>query len=226
MAKEDFRDFQNFIVECYKRVLKPDLMKVGDNFRAISESAILDAINPLLDEFGFDYNIEVLDSLLTIKETAKEFVFVATCRVKLTFISDSGEEIAHSEALGMGIDKGDKAMGKAYTYAVKYALLKKLRLRYADDPDFKQSEPISPKGEKAVEKKDTKEKKKQDPEGPKVTEKMSAYLEGLAIQCSLSYEAFKAEFGFYPNDKKISQREARAAIDTLKARTEDNDLPF
>lgn len=225
MAQEDYRDFQNCIEECSKKILKPDLMKVGDNFRAISEAAILEAINPVFNEFGFDYNVDVLDSELVIKETSKKYVFVATCRVRLTFISDSGDEVAHSEALGMGIDDGDKAMGKAYTYAVKYALLKKLRLRYSDDPDVKQSEPIQPKEEKAIEKKETKEKTKRDPEGPKVTEKMSAYLEGLAIQCKLSYEAFKAEFGFYPNDKKISQREARAVIDTLKARVDD-DLPF
>ena len=228
MAQEDYRDFQNCIEECSKKILKPDLMKVGDNFRAISEAAILEAINPIFNEFGFDYNVDVLDNTLVIKETSKKYVFVATCRVRLTFISDSGDEVAHSEALGMGIDDGDKAMGKAYTYAVKYALLKKLRLRYADDPDVKQSEPIQPKEEeKAIEKKETVEKTKKtkrDPEGPKVTEKMSDYLEGLAIQCKLSYEAFKAEFGFYPNDKKISQREARAVIDTLKARADD--LPF
>ena len=45
----------NSITEEAKGKLKPDLVKYGKNFRAISESAILDVLNPLLKEKGIYY---------------------------------------------------------------------------------------------------------------------------------------------------------------------------
>ena len=180
-----------------------------------------------------DYNIEVIEHKLEIREVAgpkfgdKKLTFIATCKVRLTFTS-AGEEVAFSEALGMGIDDGDKAMGKAYTYAVKYALLKKFRLQYADDPDAEPSKeillPEEPISSKTLNKPEEKKEKKSSKE-PLATQKMLDYLHGLTIQCALSYEAFKAEFGFYPNDKNLLMKDVRAAIEILKARA-DADLPF
>ena len=233
MTQGDYEVFLDALGEVQKTIAKPDLMKVGKNFRAISESAILDVINPVLKNAGIDYDIDVLEHNLTIErgETEKfrdkKFVFVATCKVKLTF-KFYGEEVAHSVAIGMGIDDGDKAMGKAYTYAVKYALLKKFRLQYADDPDAEQSKEILlPRAEfLAPEKNSTEEHKKNTAKKnePLATQKMIDYLNGLTIQLSMSYEAFKAEFGFYPSDKDLLMRDVRSAIETLKARAED--LPF
>ena len=145
--------------------LVPDLMKSenGNNFRAISESAILDVISPILDENNCHYEVEVKESHLDIKEAygskGKKLQFIATVTIKLHFYNyweDDGykEALASTEAVGMGIDDNDKAMGKAYTYAVKYALLKLFRLRYGDDPDFKASEPLHV--EKPKDKKDEK----------------------------------------------------------------------
>ena len=219
MTEQDYTDFMLALREVQSKIAKPDLMKVGKNFRCISESAILDVINPILANLSIDYNIEVIEHDLKIIE-ADKFIFVATCKVRLTFTS-AGEEVAFSEALGMGIDDGDKAMGKAYTYAVKYALLKKFRLQYADDPDAEASQPISSKTLNKTEKKKAKASNKE----PKATQKMLDYLHGLTIQCSMSYEAFKAEFGFYPNDKDLLMKDVRAAIETLKV-IADEDLPF
>ena len=220
MTEQDYTDFILAQKEIQSKIAKPDLMKVGKNFRCISESAILDVINPILIVYSIDYNIEVLEHELKVIE-ADKIIFVATCKVRLTFTS-AGEDIAYSEALGMGIDEGDKAMGKAYTYAVKYALLKKFRLQYADDPDAEASQPISSKN---LNKPAKEEKKKAAKNEPLATQKMLDYLHGLTIQCSMSYEAFKAEFGFYPNDKDLLMKDVRAAIETLKTRA-DEDLPF
>ena len=224
MTEQDYTDFMLALRDIQKNVAKPDLMKVGKNFRCISESAILDVINPILTNLSIDYNIQVLEHELKIIESDK-YIFVATCKIRLSFTS-AGDEIAYSEAIGMGIDDGDKAMGKAYTYAVKYALLKKFRLQYADDPDAEPSQPIKPKQDissKTLNK--SKEEKKGSSKEPKATQKMLDYLHGLTIQCSMSYEAFKAEFGFYPNDKDLLMKDVRAAIETLKVRA-DEDLPF
>ena len=222
MTEQDYIDFALALSEIQSKIAKPDLMKVGKNFRCISESAILDVVNPVLAARGIDYNIEVVNHDLKAIESEK-IIFVASCKVKLTFTS-AGEVVAFSEALGMGIDDGDKAMGKAYTYAVKYALLKKFRLQYADDPDAEASQPIKPISSKTLNKSEEKKSKPSNKE-PKATQKMLDYLHGLTIQCSMSYEAFKAEFGFYPNDKDLLMKDVRAAIETLKVRA-DEDLPF
>ena len=154
--------------------LVPDLMKSenGNNFRAISESAILEAISPVLEENNIYYEVEVKESHLDIKEAygskGKKLQFIATITIKLKFYNhweDDGykEVLATTEAVGMGIDDNDKAMGKAYTYAIKYALLKLFRLRYGDDPDFEASKPLhteKPKEEKKEEIKPVKEDNK------------------------------------------------------------------
>ena len=134
--------------------LVPDLMKSekGNNFRAISESAILDVIDPILTDSKWWYDVRVLKSDLQIREAygskGKKLQFIATVEIKLVFHYDDPDydhyydDKIETEAVGMGIDDNDKAMGKAYTYAVKYALLKLFRLRYGDDPDAKASEPL------------------------------------------------------------------------------------
>ena len=128
--------------------LVPDLMKAenGNNFRAISESAILEVIDPILRDHKMFYNVEVKKSDLQIREAfgskGKKLQFIATVEIALNFYSNNDYSVIRTEAVGMGIDDNDKAMGKAYTYAVKYALLKLFRLRYGDDPDFKASEPL------------------------------------------------------------------------------------
>ena len=71
--------------------LKPDLMKAenGNNFRAISESAILEGISPILDENCIYYTVEVKEPHLDIREAyeskGKKLQFIATLTVKLHF---------------------------------------------------------------------------------------------------------------------------------------------
>ena len=50
--------------------LKPDLLKSenGNNFRAVSESAILDVIEPVFQKYGLYYTTEIKESHLEIKE--------------------------------------------------------------------------------------------------------------------------------------------------------------
>lgn len=220
--------FQNFLYKAQQKILKPDLAKdpAGNNFRAISEANILEEINPFLFEFGVDYSVKVLK--YNISETQHGY-FLADCLVRLDFFVN-GEEvpIAYSEALGMGLDTGDKAIGKAYTYAVKYALLKKLRLLYADDPDYKTSE--KPNRNKAAEEpkksskgKSTKKEEKTEEE-LLITPAMTNYIVGLVMQTQTDKEEFFKKWGYYPKDKNIPMKLARKIIDDLKALAED--LPF
>lgn len=226
--------------------LVPDLIKSekGNNFRAISESAILDVIDPVLKEAGWFYTVSVKKSDLQIKEAygskGKKLQFIATVEIALDFETFSipvGAGAIHTEAVGMGIDDNDKAMGKAYTYAVKYALLKLFRLRYGDDPDAKASEPLlvdKPKEEKSsVAEKNTesaKSSKKPTKNTNSVAEKAMTeaqrdYILGMMDQKGITSQIIMGKFdGNDPvSDEFIPMKTARAMIKWLE---EQEKLPF
>ena len=217
--------------------LVPDLMKAdkGNNFRAISEAAILDVIDPVLKEAGCFYTIEVKKSDLQIREAygskGKKLQFIATVEIKITFIFDRTFGTVSTEAAGMGIDDNDKAMGKAYTYAVKYALLKLFRLRYGDDPDYKASEPLhveKPKEEKPKEEEKKKDKKPSSKE-PLMTEKQRDYILGMMDSKGVSEATIISKFNVEPSrDEDIPMKVARAIIKYLEELKDDeeDDLPF
>ncbi|MBO7716072.1 MAG: ERF family protein [Methanobrevibacter sp.] len=214
-------DFCSIINEISQdKRLVPDLMKAenGNNFRAISESAILDVIDPILRVAGVFYKVMVKDYHLDIREAygskGKKLQFIATLAVQLVFMTGTGEIICATEAVGMGIDDNDKAMGKAYTYAVKYALLKLFRLRYGDDADFEASKPLyleKPKEEKKEEIKPAKEdKKSKSAEKVQKREKSSGkevpmseaqrdYILGMMKKFNVPEKEVISKFGYEPS---------------------------
>lgn len=221
--------------------LVPDLLKApkGNNFRAVSESAILDVINPILNEAGVFYTVEIKDKNLDIKEAwgskGKKLQFIASIVVKLNFYEFFNNEtysfICSTESVGMGIDDNDKAMGKAYTYAVKYALLKLFRLQFGDDADAEASEPLyndKPK-ENASESKDTapkgtKNKNSSASKEQLMTENQRDYILGLMKQKGVDSKEIMGHFdGLDPTiDEHIPMRTARAMIKWL----DEYGLPF
>ena len=224
--------------------LVPDLMKSekGNNFRAISESAILDVIDPILKDAEVYYTVCVKEQKLDIKEAygakGKKLQFIATIVVQLAFHFWDGELINTTEAVGMGIDDNDKAMGKAYTYAVKYALLKLFRLRYGDDPDAKASEPLYLDKPKEVIKKEEENEninsknvhnsKKNENSAPKekaMTEAQRDYILGMMDQKGISSQIIMGKFGGIDpvEDEYIPMKTARAIIKWLE---EQEKLPF
>ena len=231
-------------VQSDKRLV-PDLMKSenGNNFRAVSESAILEVINPILTEKEWFYEIRVKRSDLQIREAygskGKKLQFIATVEVAVVFHNCLfPEEMVGTESVGMGIDDNDKAMGKAYTYAVKYALLKLFRLRYGDDPDFEASKPLHvdpPKEEKNSTKEEgeckkttSKPKKKSDEkkshEEIPMTEAQRDYILGMMKKKKVDEKEIISKFGFEPShDEFIPMKVARAIIKWLE---EDGFLPF
>ena len=120
----------NLISEEAKNQFKPDLKKYGKNFRAISESALLEVLNPLFKNYNIAYEVIIDKSELTLEKVnagvdtsgnlVQRLVFIALIKVRLIFQSENESFI--TEGLGSGIDSGDKATGKALTGAVKYAL--------------------------------------------------------------------------------------------------------
>lgn len=223
-----------------KGILKPDLIKYGKNYRAISESSILETLNPLFEKYNLFYEVRIIKQELKIEKVntgadalgniVSQLVFVASVEVQLVF--HNGPEMFSFDGAGMGVDSGDKAMGKAITGAVKYALLKGFRLQYSDDPDAEASKEItsveelaSAKEEKAPKaaKNDKKSQKKSGE--PVATEGQLSYIKGLVVKCGMSDSAFEKEFGCSPYDENIGMSRAREIIDRLKEIFE-NGLPF
>ena len=216
--------------------LVPDLMKSekGNNFRAISESAILDVIDPILKEAGVFYTIDIRDQHLDIREAygskGKKLQFIATICLAVYFRTDT-EFLFKMDSVGMGIDDNDKAMGKAYTYAVKYALLKLFRLRYGDDPDAKASEPLLVDKPKETSKEESKKETSKSKTVQKsstekaMTEAQRDYILGMMKQKGVTSQIIMGKFdGYDPQkDEYIPMKVARAMIKYLE---ETDDLPF
>ena len=224
--------------------LKPDLLKAknGNNFRAVSESAILDVLDPILRQNRVFYTIEIKRSQLDIREAygskGKKLQFIATVEVRLNFYSYANAvefDLVKTEAVGMGIDDNDKAMGKAYTYAVKYALLKLFRLRFGDDADFEESEPLllekakeSSKKEDVSSKngeKNSKTDKKDAKSVRNLSEAQRDYILGMMKKKGIDSKIIMSKFdGYDPKeDEIIPMTVARAMIKFLE---DTNDLPF
>ena len=228
-------------VQADKRLV-PDLLKAenGNNFRAVSESAILEVINPILIEHEWFYEVRVKKSDLQIREAygskGKKLQFIATVEVAVVFHNCLfPEEMVGTESVGMGIDDNDKAMGKAYTYAVKYALLKLFRLRYGDDADFEASKALLTEPQK--EEKEAK-KESQKPSREKKSHKTSTnsqnevpmseaqrdYILGMMKKKNVAERQVLETFQVEPSrDEFIPMKTARAIIKWLE---NDEYLPF
>ena len=237
----------NEISEKAKGQFKPDLKKYGKNFRAISESAVLDVLNPLFKEYEVSYEVVIKNHNLKIEKIKvgrdtsgniiEKLLFVADVEVCLLF--HNPEEVSYDNpdrhgvfsvcGWGSGVDYGDKATGKALTAAVKYALFKGLRLQYSDDPDAEASEEIESivEEESKQEKSDLPKKKSENKKSEETlaSEAQLSFVKGLAIACGISDEDFKKKYGFYPYDTNIPMRKAREIIDELK-KLQDEKLPF
>lgn len=119
-------------------------VSMGKNgkYKAVGEADVLRAVKPLeLKHRVYSYPIEreIIESgtleSLDYNGNVKKQLF-ERIRVVYRFINiDKPEEFIDITSYGDGIDSGDKSVGKAMTYADKYALLKAYKMVTGDDPD-------------------------------------------------------------------------------------------
>jgi hypothetical protein len=143
------------------------------SYKAVSERDVIDAIKPIEQKYrvySYPVSRKIVDSDVLTKESEYEGKVTRTntffMRVETVyrFVNiDNPDEYVETTVYGDGIDTGDKATGKAMTYADKYALMKAYKLSTGDDPD-KEASP-----ENGYEKKGT----------PKATEKQISLIEDL-----------------------------------------------
>lgn len=133
-----------------KNVSKNLEVGVGKNsYKAVGEADVLFAVKQLEQKYkvySYPCKREVIDR--AILETEKEYNGNVTkgnqifLRIETTyrFVNiENPEEYIEITTYGDGIDTQDKAVGKAMTYADKYALLKAYKIITGDDPDQEHS---------------------------------------------------------------------------------------
>lgn len=125
----------------------------GQNkYKAVGEADVLKAIKPLEYKYrvySYPFSRKIIESgiveLTTNKGEIKKNVF-ERIEVVYRFINvDNTNEYVDITTYGDGFDSQDKSVGKAMTYADKYALLKAYKIVTGEDPDQHASEDINGK---------------------------------------------------------------------------------
>lgn len=126
-------------------------------YKAVGEADVLAAVKPTEEKYkvySYPVSRRVIESnVLTSldKDGNEKRQLFMRLEVVYRFVNmENPEEYIDITTYGDGVDPGDKAPGKAMTYADKYALLKAYKIITGDDPDQRASETL-----KAVERKET-----------------------------------------------------------------------
>ena len=125
-------------------------MQVGNatyGYKAVSDFNVTTKVKEAESKYkliSIPVNQEMISSeTIRILEKEKErilYSFVVKMRTRL-IDTENPTDFIEIESLGHGLDSGDKAFGKASTYARKYALLNAYKIATSEDPDANPSEP-------------------------------------------------------------------------------------
>ncbi len=107
-----------------------------NNYKYATESDVAEKVREILSEQSVMMLPDVVEHTTREHTNRKGHIeYIATVKVKFTFIDgETGEELAIHSA-GEGQDAGDKAVYKAITGAQKYALMKAFMIPTGDDPE-------------------------------------------------------------------------------------------
>lgn len=107
--------------------------KVNGMYRFVSHDQVTAAIHPLLVKHRLVIipTVENFSQEIDSKGLAKTTLWIEVCIINV----DNPQESISIKSVGQGVDSSDKGIGKAYSYAYKYALLKAFNLETGDDPD-------------------------------------------------------------------------------------------
>lgn len=177
------------------------------SYKAVSERDVLDGIKPLENKYRvYSYPVgrEIISTDTLTKETEYNGNKTTTnslfMRIKTTyrFVNiDKPTDYIETTVWGDGIDTGDKAPGKAMTYADKYALMKAYKLSTGDDPD--------------------KEGNPENEYNIKERGKLLYELQKLVIDTGTDYEKLKEHYEV-KSDGDMTVEQLKEAIAVLKKR--------
>jgi len=117
----------NVIMREVKYVQKTD-KKVNGNYTFVTHDAVSEALHEPMAMQG-------IVMIPSVDELVREGN-LTIAKMRISFVNaDAPEEKIELFQYGYGIDTQDKGVGKAVSYAVKYALLKLFCLETGDDPE-------------------------------------------------------------------------------------------
>jgi len=211
-AQKPLNLFQKMI-EVRKSVpyLKKD--NQGYQFKYVSSSQALGALRGKMDELGVLLLVEVSESTIREKTTAKGGVqYLTELVLQYTWIdADNPQDRMACRFYGQGIDDGEKGVGKALTYAEKYLLLKTFNIATdKDDPDYFQ------------EKANTAKEKSGDSKGGSpdmATEEQLKFMRNVAQNEKIAW-IVKETLVAALKKPSLTKKEASAALQEYKRRKE------
>lgn len=112
--------------------------RVNGQYRFVSHDQVTAALHPLLVK----HRVVIIPTVQEMQQDNNR----TTVKLLISFVNvDDPQDEFSVSSYGAGIDNGDKGIGKAYSYAYKYALLKTFNLETGDDPDNDASAVYEPK---------------------------------------------------------------------------------
>lgn len=126
----------------------------NSKYKAVSERDVLDAVKPLMEKYAiFAYPVSrEMDDKGQITSTTKygerTSMYFHYKNVMRFVNAEKPEEYIDIPSYSTGIDTGDKADGKAMTYADKYAFMKAFKISTGEDPDQEASQEYLPSATK------------------------------------------------------------------------------
>lgn len=107
----------------------------GGSYRAITHDAVTGMVRAALIEHGVVIVPSVLSAVFNAKEPeAKQRLYEATYQIEFVNIDDPTDRIV-TQQNAHALDNGDKAPGKAQSYATKYAILKLLNIETGESDE-------------------------------------------------------------------------------------------
>ena len=125
-------------------------MQVGSGsyaYKAVSDLQVTKKVKEAEQKHGIvsipvSQKIESFEPIKTQTKNGEKITYSMLIKMTLRiFDVESGESI-EIETFGHGVDSGDKAPGKASTYARKYGLLNAYKIATGEDPDAEKSKDI------------------------------------------------------------------------------------
>ena len=107
----------------------------GGSYKAVTHDAVTGMVREALIRNGVVIVPSVIESVFHPKEPdAKQRLYEATFQVEFVNIDDPNDRIVTRQT-AHALDNGDKAPGKAMSYATKYAILKLFNIETGEDEE-------------------------------------------------------------------------------------------
>lgn len=134
------------------------------NYDYATEADITQAVRPILARHGLCWFPSVVDHTSEPLPNSKRGERLSTVTMEIVWCHSSGGTMT-TRWVGQGMDAGDKGYYKAYTGAIKYALLKTFMIPTGDDPE-QESAPAPPPAKPKREEREERERSTIRPQRP------------------------------------------------------------